>query len=126
MQGKPFTFFYVLAFLSFPSVGIKTSSHLSCVISGYPTELVIPLLDDHSHGLWARTIPVPYVGSCPPEISAPELSIVLCKSQNHEGAQQGEGYSPDSERTLLTKPWLWLSFVELGLYAEDRTNKKEL
>ena len=88
--------FMSLAFLSFPSVGVKTSSHLSYVISSYTTELVIPLLDDHSHGLWARTIPALCIGSCPPEISAPELSIVLRKSQNHEGAWHGEWFSPDS------------------------------
>lgn len=79
-----------LAFLSFPSVGVKASFHLSYVIFSYPTELVILLLDDHSHGLWARTMPVP----CPPDISAPELSIVLCNIENREGAWHGEGFSP--------------------------------
>lgn len=117
--------FMSLAFLSFPGVGVKTSSHLSCVISSYPTELVIPLLDDHSCGLWARTIPVSYVGPYPWEISAPELSIVLHKSQYHEGAQHTEGriFSWLAE-TVITKPWLWLSFFELGLYTEDPTYKE--
>lgn len=64
-----------LAFLSLASVGVKTSSHLSDVISSCPTDLVISLLDDHSDSLWARTIPPPRVGSCPPEISAPETFV---------------------------------------------------
>lgn len=117
--------FMSLAFLSFPSVGAKTSSHLSYVISSYPTELAIPLLDDHGCGLWARTIPVPYVGPCPWEISAPELSIALRKSQYHEGAQHREGriFSWLAE-TVITEPWLWLSFFKLSLYTEDPANKE--
>lgn len=67
--------FLSLAFLSFVCLGVKTSCHLSYAISSYPTELVILLLDDHSHGLWARTIPALYIGSCPPEVSAPEAFV---------------------------------------------------
>lgn len=87
-----------LGFLSFPSVGVKTSSHVSSVISSYPTELVIPLLDDHSHRLCTRPMPVPYVGSWLPEISA-QNCLQFC-ARSRTAKWRGGGMGKDFLLTL--------------------------
>lgn len=88
--------FLPLAFLSFPSVGVKTSSHLSCVISSCPTESFLPsTITAVVPGLEQYLLHI--LALVHQKFLLQRLSsIVLHNDQDHEGAQHGQGFSPDS------------------------------
>lgn len=116
--------FLSLGFLSFPSVGVKTSSHVSYVISSYPTELGIPLLDNHSHKLCTRAVPVPYVGSWLPEISAQSCLQSQARSRTTKGGGMGKDFlltlqKDSAHRSMtLTQP-CWARSLCRGSHQQE-------
>lgn len=94
--------FLSLGFLSFPDVGVKTSSHLSYVISSYPTV-------SHPCPGWSQPQALHQSNACAicwllsARNFCSELSLVLCKKQNHEWGWHREGFSPDSSKGLCSQ-----------------------
>lgn len=116
--------FLSLGFLSFPNVGVETSSHVTSVICSHATDLVIPLLDDPSHSLCTRAVPVPFVGSWVPEISAQNCLQFYAISRTTKGGGMGKDFllilQKDSAHKSMTLTQLcWARSLCRGSHQQE-------